>query len=166
MKDISFTLCKLIARNMCRKKGGKYPAQLLVNMSFKMYEKKFPGESAWLNRDANEVKKYNEDPLCGYTCSANFYRTFMEGIASLYKKSTYSHIDVTKPLLIIAGSQDPVGNYGKGVNKLEKFYVKKVGVKSVTKHLYQDARHEILNESLCKQQVYDDIVDWMESILK
>lgn len=166
MKDISFTLCKLIARNMCRKKGGRYPAQLLVNMSFKMYEKKFPGESAWLNRDTDEVKKYNEDPLCGYTCSANFYRTFMEGISRLYKKTEYSRIDVAKPLLIIAGSQDPVGNYGKGINKLEKFYVKKVGVNSVEKHLYQDARHEILNEPLCKQQVYDDVAEWIESILK
>lgn len=166
MKDISFTLCKMIARNMCHKKGGKYPAQLLVNMSFKMYEKKFPGQSAWLNRDADEVKKYNEDVMCGYTCSANFYRTFMEGIAPLYKKSAYSHIDVNKPLLIIAGSQDPVGNYGKGVNKLEKFYVKKVGVTSVAKHLYQDARHEILNEPLCKQQVYDDVANWIESVLK
>ncbi len=165
MKDISFTLCKLIARSMCRNKGGRYPAKLLVDLSFKMYEKKFPGTSAWLNRDADEVKKYNEDPMCGYTCSANFYRTFMEGISHLYKKENFTRIDVDKQLLIIAGSQDPVGNYGKGVDKLEKFYLKKVGMTNVTKRLYEDARHEILNEPLCKQQVYDDIVQWIECTL-
>ncbi len=165
MKDFSFTACKIIARGMCRHKGGRYPAQLIVNLSFKMYEKKFPGNSAWLNRDADEVKKYNQDPMCGYVCSANFYRSFMEGIAPLYKKDNYRRLDVEKPLLIIAGDQDPVGGYGKGVNKLEKFYVKKACMQHVTKHLYDGARHEILNEPLCKMQVYQDVVDWMESIL-
>ncbi len=166
MKDISFTACKLISQNMCKNKGGRYPAQMIVNLSFKMYEKKFPGESAWLNRDEVEVKKYNDDPMCGYVCSANFYRTFMEGISKLYKKENYSRIDASKPILLIAGSQDPVGNYGKGVNKLEKFYLNKVGCISLTKHLYEDARHEILNEPLCKQQVYEDILQWANDICK
>ena len=166
MKDISFDLCRIIANSMCKNKGGRYPAQMIVNLSFKMYEKKFPGTSAWLNRDADEVKKYNDDPMCGYTCSANFYRTFMYGISHLYKKEEYKRIDVSKPLLIIAGSQDPVGNYGKGVKKLEKFYLKKVGMTDVTTHLYDDARHEILNEPLCKQQVYDDIANWIEQAIK
>ena len=165
MKDISFDLCKMIARSMCRNKGGRYPAQLLVDLSFKMYEKKFPGKSAWLNRDADEVKKYNDDPMCGYVCSANFYRTFMEGISHLYKKCNYTRIDADKPILIIAGSQDPVSNYSKGIKQLEKFYIKTAGIKNVTTHLYQDARHEILNEPLCKQQVYDDVVSWIEAIL-
>ena len=166
MKDISFDLCRMIASSMCKNKGGRYPAKLLVDLSFKMYEKKFPGTSAWLNRDADEVKKYNDDPMCGFTCSANFYRTFMCGISHLYKKETYKRIDVNKPVLIIAGSQDPVGNYSKGVNKLEKFYQNKVGVKNVAKHLYADARHEILNEPLCKQEVYNDVVVWLENILQ
>ena len=166
MKDISFDLCGMIARSMCKNKGGRYPAQMIVNLSFKMYEKKFPGTSAWLNRDADEVKKYNDDPMCGYTCSANFYRTFMGGISHLYKKEEYKRIDTSKPLLIIAGSQDPVGNYGKGVRKLEKFYLKKVGMADVTTHLYDGARHEILNEPLCKQQVYDDVANWIDQVLQ
>lgn len=161
MKDPSFTLCGVIARAMCRHRGGRYPAQLIVNLSFKMYEKKFPGENAWLNRDEAEVTKYNEDPMNGFVCSANFYRTFMAGIKSLYKKEFYAQIDADKPILLIAGSDDPVGGYGKGVNKLEKFYVNKVGVKNVTKHLYDGARHEILNEQ-CKQEVYDDVLNWLD----
>lgn len=165
MKGISYKLCKLIAADMCKNRGGRHPAQTIVNLSFKAYENKFPGQNAWLNRDEAEVKKYNEDVQCGFVCSANFYRTFMNGIAHLYKKERYSKIDVEKPLLIIAGAQDPVGNYSKGVNKLEKFYVKNVGVKRVTKFLYDGARHEILNET-CKQQVYDDVVAWIDGVLK
>ncbi len=164
MKSIAFKLCKVIASNMCRHKGGRYPAQLLVNLSFKSYEKKFPGQNAWLNRKEDEVKKYNDDEMCGFVCSANFYRTFMEGIGKLYKKNSYARIDVEKPLLIISGSDDPVGAYGKGVNKLEKFYKETVHVKNVSKQLYQGARHEILNE-ICKQQVYDDVANWIASVI-
>lgn len=165
MKGLSYKACKIIASNMCRHKGGRYPAQLIVNLSFKAYEKKFPGANAWLNREESEVKKYNEDSMCGFVCSANFYRTFMDGITKLYKKEYYSRIDADKPLLIIAGSQDPVGACSKGVNKLEKFYLKKVGMKNVQKHLYEGARHEILNET-CKSQVYDDVAKWIEEVVK
>lgn len=164
MKSIAFKLCKVIAGNMCKHKGGRYPAQLLVNLSFKSYEKKFPGQNAWLNRKEDEVKKYNDDEMCGFVCSANFYRTFMQGLGKLYKKDCYARIDVEKPLLIISGSDDPVGAYSKGVNKLEKFYKETAHVKHVTKHLYQGARHEILNE-VCKQQVYDDVANWIASVI-
>lgn len=165
MKGAAYKVCKIVASSMCRHKGGRYPAQMIVNLSFKPYEKRFSGKNSWLNRDEAEVKKYNEDPLCGYTCSANFYRTFMNGIAKLYKKEYYSRIDTEKPILLIAGSEDPVGAYSKGVNKLEKFYLKTVGVVNVKKHLYDGARHEILNET-CKQEVYKDITDWIAEILK
>lgn len=164
IKGAAYSVCKIVAKSMCKHKGGRYPAQLIVNLSFKSYEKKFPGTNAWLNRDEAEVKKYNEDALCGYICSANFYRTFMNGISKLYKKEYYSRINTEKPLLLIAGMQDPVGEYSKGVNKLEKFYVKTVGVANVTKRLYDGARHEILNET-CKQEVYDDVANWIEDVL-
>ncbi len=164
MKGISYKLCKLLASDMCKNRGGRHPAQTIVNLSFKAYENKFPGQNAWLNRDEAEVRKYNEDAQCGFICSANFYRTFMDGISHLYKKESYSKIDVEKPLLIIAGAQDPVGNYSKGVNKLEKFYVKTVSVKRVKKVIYDGARHEILNET-CKQHVYDDVTTWIDGVL-
>ena len=164
MKGASFTLCRVIARKMCRHRGGRYPAQLIVNLSFKMYEKKFKGNNAWLNTDEAEVKKYNDDPMNGFTCSANFYRTFMNGIAKLYKKEYYSLINADKPLLIIAGSNDPVGAYSKGVKKLAKFYTNKVKATDVTTHIYDGARHEILNEK-CKEQVYADIADWIDEKL-
>ena len=164
MKSISFTLCRLIAKSMCRNKGGRYPAQLIVNLSFKMYEKKFPGENAWLNRDEAEVAKYNDDPMNGFVCSANFYRSCMCGIKNLCANTYYSQIDVDKPSLLIAGSDDPVGAYGKGVKKLDKFYRNKVGVKDVTLQLYDGARHEILNEQ-CKQDVYQDVANWLDAQL-
>ena len=163
MKGASFSLCRVIASSMCKHRGGRYPAQLIVNLSFKMYEKKFPGQNAWLNRDEAEVKKYNDDEMSGFVCSANFYRSFMNGIRKLYKKEFFTQIDTDKPLLLVAGSNDPVGSYGKGVKKLDGFYRSKVGVRDVSLKLYEGARHEILNEQ-CKSEVYEDIAAWMDKL--
>lgn len=164
IKGASFTLCGLVARGMCRHKGGRYPAELIVNLSFKSYEKKFDGTNSWLNRDQSEVAKYNDDETCGFTCSANFYRSFMQGISKLYSKEQYSDINVDIPMLIISGGDDPVGNYGKGVAKLAKFYTDRVGVKDVTTHIYDNARHEILNE-LNKTDVFADVADWLDRVI-
>ncbi len=162
IKGASFTACGVIARSMCRHKGGRYPAELIVKLSFKSYEKKFGGNNSWLNRDEKEVAKYNSDEQCGFTCSANFYRSFMAGISKLYSKESYSTINADTPILLIAGGDDPVGNYGKGVTKLAKFYTDKVGVKDVTLHLYEGARHEILNE-INKTEVFADVLKWLDA---
>ena len=166
IKGAAYTLCKYIARSMCRHRGARHTATLIADLSFKPYDKHFKGEgaNAWLNRDRAEVDKYNADPFCSYVCSANFYRTFMEGVAKLYKKEYYAGIDVTKPILLVAGEEDPVGNYGKGVRKLAKWYMDTVHVADVQTRLYPDARHEILNET-CKAEVYKDVADWLDNVM-
>ena len=68
-------------------------------------------------------------------------------------------MDVTKPVLFIAGEKDPVGDCGKGVKAaFETFH--KAGVKDLTLKLYPNLRHEILNED-CKQEVYEYIYKWL-----
>ena len=42
--------------------------------------------------------------------------------------------------------------------------LKKTGHKDVTLKLYENDRHEILNE-LNKQQVFDDVLDWLCEVL-
>ncbi len=164
MSGASFRLCYQIARIMCHNKGGSYPATLLANLSFGAYEKKIPGKNNWLNRDSAEVQKYNNDEMCGFVCSANFYRCFMLGTRNLYKKESYQNVDTAVPLLIIAGENDPVGDFGKGVKKLDKFYREKAGCTDVTLKLWPDCRHEILLE-LNKTEVFETILDFFNKKL-
>ena len=63
------------------------------------------------------------------------------------------------PILLIAGGQDPVGNYGKGVKKVYDSY-KKAGIQDVSMKLYPDDRHELLNE-LNKDIVYQNVLKWL-----
>ena len=51
---------------------------------------------------------------------------------------------------------------GKGVIKIYKAF-KKAGHKNVTLKLYEEGRHEMLNE-LNKNEVYEDIRNWIEEL--
>ena len=57
------------------------------------------------------------------------------------------------------GTEDPVGNYGKSIQKLI-FECKKNGVQTVDFKAYVGLRHEILNESEWKT-ICDDLISWI-----
>lgn len=58
-----------------------------------------------------------------------------------------------------SGKGDPVGNFSKAViNEVERF--KDLGFKNVELKLYDNMRHEILNEK-DKDVVYKDILEFL-----
>lgn len=61
-------------------------------------------------------------------------------------------------MIFVSGKEDPVGDFGKGVEKAKR-NLEKVGLKPEIK-LYPGMRHEILNE-IGKEQVYKDLGDWI-----
>ena len=61
---------------------------------------------------------------------------------------------------MVAGSDDPVGDYGVDVQKIYEIY-KQTGIEDICIKLYENDRHEILNE-LDKDVVYHDIYNWLE----
>ena len=79
----------------------------------------------------------------------------------MYANSTKWYQDVPKnlPILLISGAMDPVGGYGKTVSALRDIYVKN-GVKDVEIRLYEDARHELLNETN-RDEVASDVLKWV-----
>ena len=67
------------------------------------------------------------------------------------------------PIYIFSGSMDPVGGFGKGVEKLKEMY-ETHGLKEVSLVLYPEGRHEMLNE-INRDEVIEDIVRWLNKIL-
>ena len=63
------------------------------------------------------------------------------------------------PILFIAGEEDPVGNYGKAVKFVYQTYVH-AGIQDVSIKLYENDRHELLNET-DKEIVYADLKNWL-----
>lgn len=65
------------------------------------------------------------------------------------------------PVLMVSGDDDPVGSYGRGVEKIYRRLLA-AGMKDVTLKLYPDDRHEILNE-VDRDKVMADILAWLDA---
>ena len=63
------------------------------------------------------------------------------------------------PMLLISGDKDPVGDAGMGVKRVYRQY-KKAGIRNVALKLYENDRHEILNEN-DRADVYADVWGWI-----
>ena len=75
------------------------------------------------------------------------------------RKDWYANIRKDIPILIVSGAEDPVGNYGKGVEEVYSSLLAE-GITDITRKIYPDMRHEILNE-LNRKTVYEDILTFI-----
>jgi alpha-beta hydrolase superfamily lysophospholipase len=116
----------------------------------------------WLSKDEKVVDAYIADPLCGYAYNARFYIEFLKGIK---KANTSDNISDTRniPILFIAGKDDPVGEFGDGVEDVYKIYMGH-GFFEVRLMLLAGNRHEILNEP-DRLETYQTIEDWLKPAL-
>jgi alpha-beta hydrolase superfamily lysophospholipase len=67
------------------------------------------------------------------------------------------------PVFFVAGGDDPVGAYGKGVEKCAEMF-RQAGMQEVKTRIYPLCRHEILNE-INKEEIYQDLLRWIEKHL-
>ncbi len=151
-----------IAKLEMKRKGKRTSSSLMNKLTFGSYNKAFTPtrtEFDWLTRDDSEVNKYIEDPLCGGIFTAGFFYDLVSGVAKVNKHSTNINIPKDLPMYFLAGDKDPVGNFSKGILQAADMYIK-LGIEDVTVKLYEDSRHEILNE-LNKEEVFMDVINWL-----
>ncbi len=151
-----------IAKLEMNRKGKKTKSPLMNKLTFGSYNKAFSPnrtEFDWLSRDDKEVDKYVHDPLCGGIFTAGFFYDLVGGVAKVNNHNANMYIPKGLPMYFMAGDRDPVGNYSKGVLQAADMY-KKIGNKDVTVQLYENSRHEILNE-LNKEEVFKDVINWL-----
>ena len=67
------------------------------------------------------------------------------------------------PILIISGTDDPVGGYGKGVKKVADM-LRKANVYKLQFKLFEGYRHELLKE-FGREEVYKVILDFINSVI-
>lgn len=141
-------------------RGIKYRSKLLNKLVFKGFNKTYAlrrNEFDWLSRDNEITDRYKAEPKCNFIFTASAFNDLFK---LTILANTQGIIDANKtPLLFLAGTDDPVGNYSKGVLKVIKKYEKNT---SVRYKFYELARHEILNE-INKDEVYKDILSFIIS---
>lgn len=156
-------LGKAIATNTCKSKGSHTVNPLLIKLTLEPYNKPFaPARTNcdWLSRNEKQVDLYVNDKLCGFDFTAGAYKDFFTILEKIAKNRQLIGMRKSLPILITSGSVDPVGGK-KACEKLNAQY-KRCGIDDVTLKLWENDRHEILNE-LDKSDVYRYIYNWLKS---
>ena len=151
------------ANLLTRLKGPRSSGQALNDMAFGSYCKKIdePRTSFdWLSRDPETVDRYIADPLCGFVCKTSLYRDMMGGLKFLTNQHNIDKMNKDAPIYFMSGAEDPVGDYGAGVEKAYKAFCD-AGLHDVTIRLYPGGRHEMLNE-INREEVMQDILAWLD----
>ena len=148
---------------MSRFKGDRYRSPLINALAFGSYDKKFEGDlpNRWLSKNEENVLNYNKNEKDGFIFTLNGFKNLFLIMAEVYDKKMYHPQNPDLPILFIAGKDDPV------IISLSKWheaimFLKDAGYKNVEGQLYNDMRHEILNET-AKEEVYKDILYFIES---
>lgn len=154
-----------VARFLCEKiadqKGWMYRSPLLTKMALGSNNKHFePARtpSDWLTKDTQIVDAYVHEPLDNFQFTTNAFDEMFKGLQDA--DAHINQIPKDLPILFASGADDPVGDFGKGVQKVYHMFVD-AQIKNVECKLYENDRHEILNE-LNYKQVYNDLIAWMK----
>ena len=146
--------------------GGKAYSKLLDRITIRKNNSLFsPNRTPndWLSRDVLSVDEYTADDKCGFLVTNSLWLQLSNQFLKVFKRSNYSESNPSLPIYIISGSEDPVGNRGKGVEDLYNFLLpvfKKTSIK-----LIEGARHEVFNETN-KHESYLNMISFIESHIK
>jgi len=157
----------VMAQLLVKKNGADGDGKILNDIAFGSYCDRIENkrtEFDWLSRDNAQVDKYIEDPLCGFVGKISLYRDMMSGIKYITDGKNLVKMNKEMPVYFMSGDCDPVGDYGKGVEKAYKAFCS-AGMHDVFMRLYPGGRHEMLNE-LNKEEVYADILKWLGEKIK
>jgi alpha-beta hydrolase superfamily lysophospholipase len=148
-------------------KGELYRSPFIDHIAFGSYNKRYENPRTpfdWLSRDESEVDLYIKDPYCGFLFTAAGYKDMFTLLQSVSGKAWYRSVPKKLPILLISGSMDPVGGYGKGVRQVYADLMK-TGHENVKIRVYDGARHELFNETNAKD-VLHDLLEWADGTRK
>ncbi|MDF2617324.1 MAG: Lysophospholipase, partial [Sedimentibacter sp.] len=152
----------IITRLIALFKGWRYRSSFVDKLALGNNNNKFePARTRadWLSKDNNKVDEYIADKRINFVFTLNAYYNMFKGMEGLYKESNLQNMDKELPVIFMSGAKDPVGNFSKDVKKVYEEF-KAIGMKKLDIKIYDDDRHEILNEN-DRETVYVDIEKWI-----
>ena len=160
--SIEIALARFIANKEAHKYGEDKSSDMIRKLTFETYNNKFkPNRTRydWLCLSEEALEKYINDPLRGGDMSSGLFREMLYGMKFTGEKSNIMRMNKELPILLLSGSDDPVGNSGKGINKYNTI-LKKCGINDVDIKIYSKLRHDILHEDN-RVDIYNDIREWL-----
>ena len=160
IKKIKHAL-KLI-RAMRITKKADYRSKMVLKTLFTSYSQRIENPKnmhEWMCRDEKSIEDYLNNPLNNYVYTLNGFSTLLYAVLKMQEERVFEDTPEKLPILMMSGSEDPVGNYGEKVLEVCNLY-KEHKVKDVTLKIYKGARHNILME-INKKEVMKDCMEWI-----
>ena len=142
--------------------GDKKPANFIAKTVNKAYMKKVESPITscdWISTDQETVKRYTGDPFCTFTFTHSAYIDLFDLLDHCNTDSWYESIPKGKPILILSGDEDPVGDYGEGPKKIYEKLITN-GQEKVTLDIRHGMRHEPHNE-IGREAIYQRYSAWL-----
>ncbi|MEE3404110.1 MAG: alpha/beta fold hydrolase [Acutalibacteraceae bacterium] len=137
--------------------GERHVSPFIENLAFGQYNKGFGDGSNgdWLSKDPEVRRVYDADKFCNYHFTSSAMLDLVKLNDIVNRKEWFKRMGKSElPILLVSGADDPVGQHSKGVKKVYQL-LKKRGA-NVTMKLYENNRHEILNDT-ARDEVIADI---------
>lgn len=141
-------------------KGPRHISKFIDKMAFGSYNKAFKEKNGWLTTDDEVRMKYLGDKYCTFKFTVSAMNDLIRLNKESNSKKWFKGLPESLPILIVSGSKDPVGDMSKGTDKINRLLLKENRY-NVTYRLYENARHEILND-FCRETVIADIIYWLD----
>ncbi len=158
---------KVVAKVVRAFKGPDATSKFLTKLSFGSYNKHIANPQTaddWISLNELNRQMYEMDKWCGFPLTVSFFVDITTALSTIHKKKNMKAVPAELPVFFIYGKEDPVGGYGKTIEKLYDIY-KKNGVKNLQIKGYENDRHEIFNED-DKETVEKDVLQWLSDVLK
>lgn len=158
---------KVVAKVVRAFKGPDATSKFLTKLSFGSYNKHIANPQTaddWISLNELNRQIYAMDKWCGFPLTVSFFVDITTALSTIHKKKNMKAVPAELPVFFIYGKEDPVGRYGKTIEKLYDIYQKN-GVKNLQIKGYENDRHEIFNED-DKETVEKDVLQWLSDVLK
>ena len=145
----------------CRVIGETNVSPRLQKLVFGTYNARVEHPRTTLDWICRDPKVVDAHPMMqGLAPRAGLLRDMMVGVDAVEDQKHLAQMKKDLPVFFVAGGDDPVGNYGKGIHACADAF-RKVGMTDVSVRIYPLCRHEILYE-INKEEVFEDIRQWIE----
>jgi len=143
-------------------KGERYRSKWVHDVQTKGYNDRFKAENdpySWLSKDAEDRARFSRDEHNAFIFTLRGYQDMLSILQEVSAEDWAGEYPKNLPVLLLTGKDDPVGDYGAGVqevcDRLEDAYVSEISLR-----LYDNCRHELFHEPEMPQ-VVEDMTQWI-----
>lgn len=163
ISNLEYVMASKIVKREIKKYGDDAFTDRINDLTLGTYNKKFKPNKTdydWLCKDEEMLNLYINDPLRCEAMSTGAFRELLNAIKYTNNKKNILRME-DNPLLLLSGSEDAVGKFGKGVDKVYKLF-KTSGLSDVEIKKYEGLRHDILHEGI-RYEIYDELYRWWDN---